>query len=140
MPARESRAGRSAATFSSKCAREAFVLGWFPSSIDTDHGLAFAAAYCASKGAVKPMTGALAKEWVRYHITVNCVAPGFTDTDLFLAFADNEELEAAAVKHNVPMRRFAQPEEIAVPVVYLASDQASYVTGESIVVDGGVLA
>lgn len=51
------------------------------SSIDADHGLPFAAAYCASKGAVKSLTKALAKEWVRYNITVNCVAPGYTDTD-----------------------------------------------------------
>ena len=110
------------------------------SSIDADHGLMFAAVYCASKGAVKSLTKALAKEWVRYNITVNCVAPGYTDTDLFPAFAGNEELKAAAAKQNVPMRRFAQPEEVAVPVVYLASDHASYVTGESIVIDGGVLA
>ena len=109
-------------------------------SIDADHGLAFAAPYCASKGAVKSLTKALAKEWVRYNITVNCVAPGYTDTGLFPAFVGNDELKNAVAKQNVPMRRFATPEEIATPVVYLASDHGSYVTGESIVIDGGVLA
>ena len=110
------------------------------SSIDADHGLPFAAAYCANKGAVKSMTKALAKEWVRYNITVNCVAPGYTDTDLFPPLARDEDLRTSVAKQNVPMRRFARPEEIAVPVVYLASDQASYVTGESFHIDGGVLA
>ena len=109
-------------------------------SIDSEHGLTFAAPYCATKGAVKSLTKALAREWVRDNITVNCVSPGYTDTDLFEPLAGNEEMKAAAAKHNVPMRRFAQPEEIAVPVVYLASDHASYVTGESIYIDGGVLA
>jgi len=110
------------------------------SSVDADHGLRFAAAYCASKGAIKSMTKALAKEWVRFNITVNCVAPGYTDTDLFPPVMHNEEIKAATAKQNIPMRRFAEPAEIAVPVVYLASDHASYVTGESIYIDGGVLA
>ena len=86
------------------------------------------------------MTKALAKEWVRHKITGNCVAPGYTDTGLFAPLAENEELKATVAKQNVPMRRFATPEEVAVPVVYLASDQASYVTGESILIDGGMLA
>ena len=94
----------------------------------------------AGKGAVKSMTKALAKEWVRYNITVNCVAPGYTDTDLFPPLARDEDLRTSVEKQNVPMRRFARPEEIAAPVVYLASDQASYVTGESFHIDGGVLA
>ena len=110
------------------------------SSIDAEHGLAFAAPYCASKGAVRSLSKALAREWVRYNITVNCVAPGYTDTGLFPPVAQNEEIKAAAAKHNVPMRRFAEPDEVAVPVVYLASEQAAYVTGESIYIDGGVLA
>ena len=110
------------------------------SSIDAEHGLAFATAYCASKGALRSFSKALAREWVRYNITVNCVAPGYTDTGLFPPVASNEELKAETARRNVPMRRFADPEEIAYPVLYLASDQARYVTGESIVIDGGVLA
>lgn len=89
---------------------------------------------------MKSLTKALAREWVRYNITVNCVAPGYTDTGLFAPFVGNDELKTAVAKQNVPMRRFAQPDEVATPVVYLASEQASYVTGESIVIDGGVLA
>ena len=110
------------------------------SSIDAEHGLAFAAAYCASKGAVRSFSKALAREWVRYNITVNCVAPGYTDTGLFPPVASSEELKAETARRNVPMRRFADPEEIAYPVLYLASEQARYVTGESLVIDGGVLA
>lgn len=109
-------------------------------SIDAEHGLRFAAAYCASKGAVKSLTKALAREWVSYNITVNCVSPGYVDTDLVPAVMHNEELKAQTAKANVPMRRFAKPEEIAAPMVWLASDLADYVTGESIYIDGGVLA
>lgn len=109
-------------------------------SIDSEHGLRFAAAYCASKGAVKSMTKAMALEWVGYKITVNCVSPGYVDTDLVPAVMHDEGIKAQTAKANVPMQRFAKPEEVAVPVVWLASDQAGYVTGESIYIDGGVLA
>lgn len=110
------------------------------SSIDAEHGLVFAAAYCASKGAVRSFSKALAREWVRYNITVNCVAPGYTDTALFPPIAEDEELKAAAARQNVPMRRFADADEVAYPVLYLASEQAAYVTGSTITIDGGVLA
>lgn len=109
-------------------------------SIDAEHGLKFTVAYCASKGAVKSFTKALAMEWVRYNINVNCVCPGYTVTGLApWVYGDEERMEVAA-KTNVPMRRFGTPEEMATPVVYLASDLSDYVTGESIYVDGGVLA
>ena len=109
-------------------------------SIDAEHGLKFTVAYCASKGAVKAFTKALAMEWVRYNINVNCVSPGYTVTGLAPFVYDDAERMEVAAKNNVPMRRFAKPEEIATPVVYLASDLSDYVTGESIYIDGGVLA
>lgn len=109
-------------------------------SIDAEHGLKFAAAYCATKGAVKSFTQGLALEWVRYNINVNCVSPGYTVTGLAdWVYGDEERMQVAA-KNNVPMRRFGTPEEMATPVVYLASDLSDYVTGQSIYVDGGVLA
>jgi len=109
-------------------------------SIDADHGLKFAVAYSATKGAVKSFTQALALEWVRYNINVNCVSPGYTVTGLAdWVYGDPERMEKAA-KANVPMRRFGTPEEMATPVVYLASDASDYVTGQSFYIDGGVLA
>lgn len=110
------------------------------SSIDAEHGLKYAAAYCATKGAVKAFTKGLAREWVRYNINVNCVGPGYTETPLFPWVYDDPERSKIAAKNNVPMGRFAKPEEIATPVIYLASDLSDYVTGESIYIDGGVLA
>lgn len=109
-------------------------------SIDAEKGVAFASHYCATKGAVKSFTKGLALEWVRYNITVNCVSPGFTETPLVpWVYADPDRAKMTA-KAVVPMKRFASPDEIATPVVYLASDHASFVTGESIYVDGGYLA
>ena len=109
-------------------------------STDGQHGIRYAAAYAASKAAVHSLTRSLALEWTRYNINVNCVGPGFIQTDLApFVYADKERAEQTA-KATVPMRRFGQPEEIATPVLYLASDHASYVTGQDIFVDGGVLA
>jgi len=109
-------------------------------SIDSEKGVPFAAHYCATKGAVKSFTKGLALEWVRYNITVNCVSPGFTSTPLAPWVYDDPERAKMTAKAMVPMRRFASPDEIATPVIYLASEQASFVTGESIYIDGGYLA
>jgi len=102
-----------------------------------------AVAYCASKGAVTNMTRAMAIDHGKQKIRVNAVCPGDTDTPMLRDEArqlgETEEgfLAEAA---NRPLGRFAQPEEIAQAVLYLASDAASYVTGTALVVDGGGLA
>jgi NAD(P)-dependent dehydrogenase (short-subunit alcohol dehydrogenase family) len=101
-------------------------------------GLHEVAAYTASKAAVAGLTRALAVEWARHGVTVNAIAPGVFETDL------NRELLAGArgqeLKLRTPMARFGRVEELVGAAVYLASDAASFVTGQLIAVDGGFLA
>jgi len=102
-----------------------------------------AAAYCASKGAVVNLTRAMAIDHGPHHIRVNCVCPGDTDTAMLrqeasqLGTAEGEFLAQAAQR---PLGRIGQPEDIAQAVLYLASDDAAFVTGAALVVDGGGLA
>jgi 2-hydroxycyclohexanecarboxyl-CoA dehydrogenase len=91
--------------------------------------------YAGAKGAVIAFTKSLAREMARYKINVNCVCPGPTDTPLF--HANPEKLNEALVKA-IPFRRVAQPEEIAGPVAFFASQEASYVTGQVLSVSGGL--
>jgi len=97
------------------------------------------AAYCASKGGIMALTRDLAVEWAQYGITVNSVAPGWTLTDFTREYFAREEVSRYLLER-IPLKRFAQPEEIAGIVVFLASDLASYLTGETIFVDGGWMA
>jgi NAD(P)-dependent dehydrogenase (short-subunit alcohol dehydrogenase family) len=102
-----------------------------------------AVSYCASKGAVVNMTRAMAIDHGGDNIRVNCVCPGDTDTPMLRGEAgqlgQNEErfLEEAAER---PLGRLGKPSEVAQAVLYMASDAASYVTGTTLVVDGGGLA
>jgi len=102
-----------------------------------------AVAYCASKGAVTNMTRAMAIDHGKQKIRVNAVCPGDTDTPMLRDEArqlGETEDRFLAESANRPLGRYAQPEEIAQAVLYLASDAASYVTGTALVVDGGGLA
>jgi NAD(P)-dependent dehydrogenase (short-subunit alcohol dehydrogenase family) len=102
-----------------------------------------AISYCASKGAVTNMTRGMAIDHGPQNIRVNSVCPGDTDTPMLrneakqLGQAEDKFMSEAADR---PLRRYAQPIEIAQSVLYLASDAASYVTGAALVVDGGGLA
>jgi NAD(P)-dependent dehydrogenase (short-subunit alcohol dehydrogenase family) len=102
-----------------------------------------AVSYCASKGAVVNMTRAMALDHGAQNIRVNCICPGDTDTRMLrneaqqLGASEEEFLAEAADR---PLRRIGKPEEIAQAVLYLASDDSSFVTGTVLVVDGGGLA
>jgi NAD(P)-dependent dehydrogenase (short-subunit alcohol dehydrogenase family) len=102
-----------------------------------------AAAYCASKGAVVLMTKAMAIDHGRQNIRVNCLCPGDTDTAMLRSEArqlGEPEDQFLSESANRPLGRTGKPEEIAQAALYLASDAASFVTGTSLVVDGGGLA
>jgi NAD(P)-dependent dehydrogenase (short-subunit alcohol dehydrogenase family) len=99
------------------------------------------AAYCASKGGVLALTRALALDYARDGIRVNCVCPGYMDTSMVAPFfgegEDGVEARRVAGEQHA-MGRIGQPEEVAEVVVFLASDEASFVTGAAVVVDGGM--
>lgn len=91
--------------------------------------------YAGAKGGVIALTKSLAREMARHAITVNCVCPGPTDTPLFAA--QPEKLKEALVKA-IPFRRLARPEEVSAPVLFFASADASFITGQVISVSGGL--
>jgi len=95
--------------------------------------------YSGAKGAVIAFSKALAREVARYNIRVNVVAPGITDTPLLqqIIQAGNEKLIDAIVR-STPLRRMARPEEVAEAVVFLASERASFITGQTLSVSGGL--
>ncbi len=94
------------------------------------------AAYCASKGAVIQLSKAMALEWADKKIRVNSICPGFTETPLTATHFENKEV-LKLIKDRTPLKRFAQPEEIVGGIMFLASEQASFITGTSLFVDGG---
>ena len=92
--------------------------------------------YCVTKAAVIMLTQVMAKEWGQYNIRVNAIAPGIIKTRLSEALWKDPAVNDKAVA-SIPMMRLGEPEEIAGTVVFLASNAGSYITGETIVVDGG---
>ena len=91
--------------------------------------------YAAAKGGLIAFTKSLAREMARYHINVNCVCPGPTDTPLFAA---QPERMREALTRAIPFRRIAQPEEIAEAVMFFLSRRSDYITGQVLSVSGGL--
>ena len=91
--------------------------------------------YSGAKGGLIAFSKSLAREMARYSINVNCVCPGPTETPMLMALPENH-LEA--FKRAIPFRRFGRPSEIADAILFLASDRASYITGQTLSVSGGL--
>jgi len=96
------------------------------------------AVYSATKGGIIAFTKTLAREMARSGVTVNCVCPGPTDTALLAQLGDASSGLRESLAKAIPMRRIGQPDEMAAMVAFLASDDAAYVTGQTISVNGGL--
>jgi NAD(P)-dependent dehydrogenase (short-subunit alcohol dehydrogenase family) len=94
--------------------------------------------YCASKHAVLGMTKTAAVEYARVGIRINAVCPGFTETPMF-ENADVDEQYRNALQQVIPLKRFGKPEEIANAALYLASDDSSFMIGQGLILDGGLI-
>ena len=110
------------------------------SSISAIHGQKLRAAYCGTKAGISGLVRALAVEWGPSGCTVNAVGPGIVKTPLTEAYmAANPTRVEAAIAHT-PLRRLAEPEDVAGVVTFLASPAAGFITGQTIFVDGGLTA
>jgi 2-hydroxycyclohexanecarboxyl-CoA dehydrogenase len=96
------------------------------------------AVYSAAKGGIVSFTKTTAREMARHAVRVNCVCPGPTDTPLFAAVVEGNEKLRDGLIRAIPLRRLAQPTDIANAVSFLASDEASFITGQTLSVSGGM--
>ena len=108
-------------------------------SVYAELGVPRGAPYCASKAGLAALTRCLAVEWAPYNIRVNAIGPGFIRTDMTEPYFSDPKWKAA-LADNVPLRRVGEPREVALLVLYLASNSADFMTGQSIYLDGGLLA
>jgi NAD(P)-dependent dehydrogenase (short-subunit alcohol dehydrogenase family) len=106
------------------------------SSVAGHVGLLRSVPYCASKGGVEMLTRALALDWAQRGVRVNTLAPGWVDTDLTHGLLDHETHGRRLLDHT-PMGRFATPGDMVGAAVFLASDASAYMTGQSLLIDGG---
>ncbi|MGD0695953.1 MAG: SDR family NAD(P)-dependent oxidoreductase [Terriglobia bacterium] len=106
------------------------------SSTAGQRGEEFHTHYGASKGGIISLVKGLSTELAPHNILVNCVAPGWVDTDMAAPVTRNRREYRAAIRP-IPLGRFARPEEIAMPILFLTSEMASYITGEILNVNGG---
>ncbi|HYG99824.1 MAG TPA: SDR family oxidoreductase [Terriglobales bacterium] len=108
------------------------------SSTAGQRGEAYHVDYAASKGALISMVKGLSTELAPHGIYVNCIAPGWVETDMARPVLENEKSRAAAL-NSIPLGRMARPEEIAVPILFLCTPYAGFVTGEIFNVNGGAV-
>ncbi|HWE48400.1 MAG TPA: glucose 1-dehydrogenase [Bryobacteraceae bacterium] len=108
------------------------------SSVHEDLPMPTNAAYCASKGGLRMLTRTIAVELAKANITVNNIGPGAVYTPIDADIETKPEIEKALMRE-IPLHRWAKPEEIAGLAVYLASDEAAYITGSTYFIDGGML-
>ena len=106
-------------------------------SVTTVAGYAGITPYCASRGGVKQMTMSLADDWGKHGITVNCLAPGWFKTAQTKVLYDNQGWVDYLVDR-IPLKRVGQPNDLDGTVIFLASDASAYITGQTILVDGGI--
>jgi NAD(P)-dependent dehydrogenase (short-subunit alcohol dehydrogenase family) len=106
------------------------------SSVAGHGGLPRSVPYCASKGGVELLTRALALDWAKRGVRVNTLAPGWVDTDLTHGLLGHD-VHGRRLLDRTPMGRFATPRDMAGGVVFLASDASAFMTGQSLVIDGG---
>jgi gluconate 5-dehydrogenase len=95
-----------------------------------------AVAYSPSKGAVDALTRTLACEWAKYNVLVNAVAPTLVETDLTREALANPEFAKTMIAR-IPLGRWAMPDDIAWPIVFLASKASDFITGQILYIDGG---
>jgi len=105
-------------------------------SIAGQVGYAYSSAYCASKGGIINLTREMAVELAQHKINVNAIGPGAIETAMTKDLLENEEMKKAVLA-GIPLKRIGTPEDIANAALYLASDEADYVTGHCLFVDGG---
>jgi NAD(P)-dependent dehydrogenase (short-subunit alcohol dehydrogenase family) len=109
-------------------------------SVSGFYGAPNHAAYGAAKAGLMDLVRTMAQEWGPHRIRVNAVAPDMIATPRILAAIDKDALRESAVSVGAPLGRFGEPEEIAGPLVFLVSDLASFMTGQTLIVDGGMRA
>jgi gluconate 5-dehydrogenase len=106
-------------------------------SVTSVFGYAGLAPYCASRGGVKQLTMSLADDWGPHGITVNCLAPGWFKTEQNKVMYEDEEW-VSYLTDRIPLKRPGKPTDLEGAVVFLASDASEYVTGQTLLVDGGI--
>ncbi|MFZ5988142.1 MAG: 3-oxoacyl-ACP reductase family protein [Bacillota bacterium] len=105
------------------------------SSVSSIKGIPGQSVYSATKGAINSMTGALAAELAQYGIQVNAVAPGFIDTDMLNSVPEDKKKQYIDL---IPLKRFGKADEVAETVSFLCSGNVDYITGQVIIIDGGL--
>lgn len=110
------------------------------SSVSAIHGMDLRAAYAATKAGLSGLVRSLAVEWGPRGVTVNAVGPGIIETPLTKAYMDQHPERVQAAIDNTPLRRIGTPEDVADVVLFLASDAARFMSGQTVFVDGGLSA